>query len=220
VLDRADVVDVAGGLPAKLPAHRPSRRQEIIDAAIKVFARTGFAETSVQDVADEAGVVPTAVYYHFAGKDELFDVALQSVITELDEVVDRARPQGDHDQSAALPQITTAVWDWIESRPDHARILYSHLPGATKQARLLREQFEERHIERAFVYARQSPAGQRRLQSASAAQAATRLAVRTLISTLIAIHPMRLDGGPLSRRSPRALREALDEVTQRMLSLD
>ena len=205
-------------LPAKLPAHRPSRRQEIIDAAIKVFARTGFAETSVQDVAEEAGVVPTAVYYHFAGKDELFDVALQSVITELDDVVDRARPEDD--AAAALPQITSAVWDWIESRPDHARILYSHLPGATKQARLLREQFEERHIERAFVYARQSPSGQRRLQSATAAQAATRLAVRTLISTLIAIHPMRLDGGPLSRRSPRALREALDVVTQRMLALD
>jgi AcrR family transcriptional regulator len=210
-------VEMAEGLPAKLPAHRPSRRQEIIDAAIKVFARTGFAETSVQDVADEAGVVPTAVYYHFAGKDELFDVVLQSVITELDEVVDRARPE-DH-PAVALSQITTAVWNWIESRPDHARILYSHLPGATKQARLLRAQFEEQHIERAFVYARHVPAGQRRLRSATAEEAATRLAVRTLIRTLIAIHPMRLDGGPLSRRSPRALREALDDVMLRMMDL-
>jgi AcrR family transcriptional regulator len=218
VLDSVESVEMADGLPAKLPAHRPSRRQEIIDAAIKVFARTGFTETSVQDVADEAGVVPTAVYYHFAGKDELFDVVLQSVITELDEVVDRARPEEDR-AAAALPKIITAVWNWIESRPDHARILYSHLPGATKQARVLRVQFEEQHIERAFVYARQAPPGQRRLRSATAADAATRLAVRTLISTLIAIHPMRLDGGPLSRRSPRALRDALDEVTLRMLDL-
>jgi AcrR family transcriptional regulator len=218
VLDSAESVEMADGLPAKLPAHRPSRRQEIIDAATKVFARTGFAETSVQDVADEAGVVPTAVYYHFAGKDELFDVVLQSVITELDETVERARPPDD-DPAVALPQIIGAVWNWIESRPDHARILYSHLPGATKQARLLRFQFEEQHIERAFAYARQA-AGQRRLRSATAAQAATRLAVRTLINTLIAIQPMRLDGGPLSRRSPRALREALDAVTLRMLDLD
>jgi AcrR family transcriptional regulator len=218
VLDSVESIEMAGGLPAKLPAHRPSRRQEIIDAAIKVFARTGFAETSVQDVADEAGVVPTAVYYHFAGKDELFDVVLQSVITELDEVVDRARAEEAH-PAVALSQITTAVWNWIESRPDHARILYSHLPGATKQARLLRAQFEEQHIERAFVYARHVPAGQRRLRSATAEEAATRLAVRTLIRTLIAIHPMRLDGGPLSRRSPRALREALDDVMLRMMDL-
>ena len=218
MLDSVESVEMAEGLPAKLPAHRPSRRQEIIDAAIKVFARTGFAETSVQDVADEAGVVPTAVYYHFAGKDELFDVVLQSVITELDEVVDRARAEEAH-PAVALSQITTAVWNWIESRPDHARILYSHLPGATKQARLLRAQFEEQHIERAFVYARHVPAGQRRLRSATAEEAATRLAVRTLIRTLIAIHPMRLDGGPLSRRSPRALREALDDVMLRMMDL-
>ena len=218
MLDSVESVEMAEGLPAKLPAHRPSRRQEIIDAAIKVFARTGFAETSVQDVADEAGVVPTAVYYHFAGKDELFDVVLQSVITELDEVVDRARAEEAH-PAVALSQITTAVWNWIESRPNHARILYSHLPGATKQARLLRAQFEEQHIERAFVYARHVSAGQRRLRSATAEEAATRLAVRTLIRTLIAIHPMRLDGGPLSRRSPRALREALDDVMLRMMDL-
>jgi AcrR family transcriptional regulator len=208
---------VSEGLPAKLPAHRPSRRQEIVDAAIKVFARTGFAETSVQDIADEAGVVPTAVYYHFAGKDQLFDVALQSVITELDHVVEQARPEGD--QGGALPLIIAAVWDWIEIRPDHARILYSHLPGATKQAELLRADFEEKHIEQAFVYARQD-AGRRRLRSVTAAQAATRLSVRTLISLLIAIHPMRLDGGPLSRRSPRALRAALEEVSQRIMALD
>lgn len=218
MLNHLDVADMADALPVKMPAHRPSRRQEIIDAAIKVFARTGFAETSIQDVAEEAGVVPTAVYYHFAGKDELFDVALQSVIAELDDVVDKARPEGD--QSAALPLIIAAVWEWIESRPDHARILYSHLPGATKQAQLLRVQFEEQHIERAFVYARRTPAGERRLRSTTSRQAATRLAVRTLISLLIAIHPMRLDGGPLSRRSPRALRTALEDVSQRIMAVD
>jgi AcrR family transcriptional regulator len=217
VLDPLEVAEVTGGLPAKLPAHRPSRRQEIIDAAVKVFARTGFAETSVQDIAEEAGVVPTAVYYHFAGKDELFDVALQSVIAELDAVVDSVRPEGD--QSGALPLIIAAVWEWIESEPDHARILYSHLPGATTQARVLREQFEQQHVDRAYIYARKD-AGRVRLRSATAMHAAMRLAVRTLISTSIAVQEMRLEGGPLSRRSPRALRAALEEVSQRIHALD
>lgn len=217
MLDGGETTEMRGALPGKLPAHRPSRRQEIVDAAIRVFARTGFAETNVQDVAEEAGVVPTAVYYHFSGKDELFDVALQSVIAELDDVVDAARPEGD--QSGALPLIISAVWEWIESRPDHARILYSHLRGATAQAQLLRVQFEEKHVERAYVYAGQA-AGRRRLRSATAVQAATRLAVRTLISTLITIQETRLEGGPLSRRSPRALRAALEEVSLRILALD
>ncbi len=204
--------------PVKLPAHRPSRRNEIVDAAIKVFSRSGYAETSIQDVADEAGVVPTAVYYHFAGKDELFNVALQTVITELDEVVEQSRPEGD--QSHALGLIISAVWTWIEQRPDHARILYSHLPGATRQAQVLRKEFEEQHIERAFVYARQAPPDERRHRTAAATHAASRLSVRTLISLLIAIHPMRLEGGPLSRRSPKALRAALEAVSQRIVALD
>ena len=214
MLDRVESKDG----PAKLPAHRPSRRGEIVDAAIKVFSRSGYAETSIQDVADQAGVVPTAVYYHFAGKDELFNVALQTVIVELDEVVERSRPEGD--QSGALGQIIEAVWDWIEQRPDHARILYSHLPGTTRQAQVLRREFEEQHIQRAFVYARQAPPDARRHRTAAAAHAAARLSVRTLIGLLIAIHPMRLDGGPLSRRSPKALRAALEDVSQRIVSLD
>lgn len=218
MLDHGEAAGGTDGLPAKLPAHRPSRRQEIVDAAIKVFARTGFAETSVQDVAEEAGVVPTAVYYHFTGKDELFDVALQAVIADIDAVVEAARPTGG-DQAAALAQIIAAVWEWIETRPDHARILYSHLPGATKQARVLREQFEEQHIERAYVYARPGTL-QERLPDPQAAHAAVRLSVRTLIHLLIAIQSMRLDGGPLSRRSPRALRAALEEVSQRMTSME
>lgn len=214
MLERVDPTE----LPAKLPAHRPSRRNEIVDAAIKVFSRSGYAETSIQEVADEAGVVPTAVYYHFAGKDELFNVALQTVITELDEVVEQSRPEGD--QSGALGLIISAVWTWIEQRPDHARILYSHLPGTTRQAQVLRKAFEEQHIELAFVYARQAPPDERRHRTAAAAHAASRLSVRTLISLLIAIHPMRLEGGPLSRRSPKALRTALEAVSQRIVSLD
>ncbi len=214
MLERVDPMQ----LSAKLPAHRPSRRNDIVEAAIKVFSRSGYAETSIQDVADEAGVVPTAIYYHFAGKDELFNVALQTVITELDEVVEQSRPEGD--QSGALGLIISAVWVWIEQRPDHARILYSHLPGTTRQAQVLRKEFEEKHIERAFVYARQAPPDERRHRTAAAAHAASRLSVRTLISLLIAIHPMRLEGGPLSRRSPKALRTALEAVSQRIVSLD
>lgn len=209
---------ISGGTPAKLPAHRPSRRNEIVDAAIRVFSRNGYVETIIQDVADEAGVVPTAVYYHFAGKDELFNVALHTVIVEMDEAMERTRPEGE--QSGALSLIVAAAWDWIGQHPDHARILYTHLPGTTQQAQVIRREFEEQHIQRAYAYARQTPPEERRHRTAAAAHAASRLSVRTLISMLIAIHPMRLDGGPLSRRSPKALRAAVQVVSERIVSLD
>ena len=68
-------------------AHRPSRRTEIIDAAIRLFARKGFVDASISEVAEEAGVVVNAIYYHFASKEELFTAAVQSVFSSISAMV-------------------------------------------------------------------------------------------------------------------------------------
>lgn len=46
--------------------------QVILDAAARVFARRGFGQATVADIADEAGISMGALYHHFAGKEELF----------------------------------------------------------------------------------------------------------------------------------------------------
>ena len=38
----------------KQPAHRPSRRDEIIQTAIRVFAENGYAEAAISDIAEAA----------------------------------------------------------------------------------------------------------------------------------------------------------------------
>ena len=47
--------------PAKAPA--PDKRRLILDAAVKVFARRGFTQCRVADIADEAGVAYGLVYH-------------------------------------------------------------------------------------------------------------------------------------------------------------
>ena len=46
-------------------------REQVLDAAIDVLAKRGIAATSVQDIADGAGLSKGAVHYHFESKDEL-----------------------------------------------------------------------------------------------------------------------------------------------------
>ena len=75
------------------PAHRPSRRADIVDAAIRLFARRGFVDTSIADVADESDVVVTAVYYHFSGKEELFTAAVHKVFDSISAVVSAVRSE-------------------------------------------------------------------------------------------------------------------------------
>jgi TetR/AcrR family fatty acid metabolism transcriptional regulator len=50
------------------------KRQLILDAAVRVFARQGFHTCRVSDIADEAGVAYGLVYHYFASKDEVLDV--------------------------------------------------------------------------------------------------------------------------------------------------
>ena len=44
------------------------RRRQILDAAVRVFARQGFHATRVSDIADEAGVAYGLVYHYFPSK--------------------------------------------------------------------------------------------------------------------------------------------------------
>jgi AcrR family transcriptional regulator len=58
---------------AKAPTAAIDKRRQILDAAIRVFARQGFHSTRVSDIADEAGVAYGLVYHYFKSKDEVLN---------------------------------------------------------------------------------------------------------------------------------------------------
>jgi TetR/AcrR family transcriptional regulator, fatty acid metabolism regulator protein len=67
------------------------KRRVILDAAVRVFARQGFNQCRVSDIADEAGVAYGLVYHYFRSKDEVLDTlflerwnVMLDVIRELD----------------------------------------------------------------------------------------------------------------------------------------
>lgn len=116
----------------KRPAHRPSRRKEIIEAATRAFSRDGYVEVRVEDIARAAGVAPTAIYYHFGGKEELFTQALRNAMTEFSERIYQARPDYDAPNIEGLRKVLAAGWDFWHTHPDEARLVarYSEGPHA------------------------------------------------------------------------------------------
>ena len=58
---------------ASKAAPAADKRRQILDAAIRVFARQGFHATRVSDIADEAGVAYGLVYHYFKSKDEVLN---------------------------------------------------------------------------------------------------------------------------------------------------
>ncbi len=67
--------------PAALP-RSARRRRRILDAAGQAFAESGFAKTTVEEIARAAGVSKGLVYHHFAGKEEILEAVLVCAIEE------------------------------------------------------------------------------------------------------------------------------------------
>lgn len=55
------------------------RRQELIDAAAKIFQDKGYEAASIQDVADALGILKGSVYYYIDSKEDLLFATIQEV---------------------------------------------------------------------------------------------------------------------------------------------
>ncbi|MGY1815317.1 TetR/AcrR family transcriptional regulator [Blastococcus sp. SYSU D00820] len=201
---------------ARPSPHRPSRRHLIVEAAIRVFARKGFAAASIQEIADEAGMVATAVYYHFAGKEELFEAALSRVMTANSAVIAEARPDDAPADPDVFKDVVKASWTWAEANPDMARLLFLHMPGgATPGSRALAREYLDRSVRRAYDYFETDPVLDNR-RKAAAEHAVRTLTVRTVIGLALAVHPLQMEGGPQTPAAMARMRNATAELCARI----
>ena len=56
----------------KRERNKALRREQILEAAVRVFARRGFGKATVAEIAEEAGVAAGTIYIYFEGKEDLF----------------------------------------------------------------------------------------------------------------------------------------------------
>jgi AcrR family transcriptional regulator len=96
---------------------RAERREQIVVAATRAFGRAGFAGTSLDDVAREAGITRVIVYRHFESKADLYRAVLDRVCTRL------LAACGDHGftDEAVDGLVTVASED-----PEGFRLLFQH----------------------------------------------------------------------------------------------
>lgn len=72
-------------MAARLPA--AERRRQLLDAALRAFATEGFAGTSMNRIAEAAGVTKPVLYQHFGSKRELFGEVLVDVGARLADAI-------------------------------------------------------------------------------------------------------------------------------------
>jgi AcrR family transcriptional regulator len=69
---------------------RAERREQILTAATEAFARSGFAATSLDDIATEAGITRVILYRHFDSKTDLYQAVLNRMCVRLDANVEES----------------------------------------------------------------------------------------------------------------------------------
>jgi AcrR family transcriptional regulator len=72
----------------RLPA--PARREQILDVSVQVFAHRGFHSTSMNDVAEAAGVTKPVLYQHFDSKQDLYLALLEEAGNRLRNAISKA----------------------------------------------------------------------------------------------------------------------------------
>jgi AcrR family transcriptional regulator len=63
---------------ARTPKVVEGRRDQIIDAAMRVFSQKGFARATNKDIAREAGITPGLIYYYFESKEDLLKAIIET----------------------------------------------------------------------------------------------------------------------------------------------
>jgi AcrR family transcriptional regulator len=66
----------------------PTRREELLAIAARLFAERGFKNTTVRDIADAAGILSGSLYHHFDSKESMVDELLDSFQRALWEAYD------------------------------------------------------------------------------------------------------------------------------------
>jgi AcrR family transcriptional regulator len=116
----------------------PERAASILTAAARLFARQGYATTTVDQVAAEAGVSKIIVYRHFNSKRELYTAILAQVRDRLEKVATPTTPVSPDDASAAIRQaVVTLGGTFAVARelPDGFRLVHRHAPLEPEFAR-------------------------------------------------------------------------------------
>ena len=100
---------------------RDERRAQILRAAAVAFSEAGFAATSVEDVAKQAGITKLIVYRHFASKADLYRAILDEVAKRLSEEF-VARSSVPEPRGAGVGSLLAVA----RELPDGFRLLFVH----------------------------------------------------------------------------------------------
>jgi AcrR family transcriptional regulator len=93
-----------------MAGNESARQAHVLETALTVFIRHGFRKTSIEDIAQAAGISRQGIYLHFKNKDEIFSAAIQK---SLDDRLQAANEILDDDRLTLEEKLFKALDEWF-----------------------------------------------------------------------------------------------------------
>jgi TetR/AcrR family transcriptional regulator, fatty acid metabolism regulator protein len=98
------------------------KRQLILDAAVRVFARKGYHTSRVGDIAEEAGVAHGLLYHYFDSKEELLETIFRNTWTLMLDTIKGVEALDDPARETLRKVAAIVLRAWRDT-PDIVRVL-------------------------------------------------------------------------------------------------
>jgi AcrR family transcriptional regulator len=133
--------------PARRPgrptgsARAPEQRSRLLEAALALFARQGIVDTTLGEIAREAGFTPAMMHYYFKTRDQLLDVLIDERFAPLRAALGVPFQENPDDPVAAITQLAQRL---VQVASDHPWFPSLWVREVISDSGLLRQRMQER----------------------------------------------------------------------------
>ena len=109
----------------------PDKPQQIIEAAVRVFAREGYYNSRVSDIAREAGIAAGTIYLYFKTKDDILVTLFRDKMAKFVGALRKAIA-GEPDAASKVRRLVSLHFRMLEENPDLAEVVQVELRQGQK----------------------------------------------------------------------------------------
>jgi TetR/AcrR family transcriptional regulator, fatty acid metabolism regulator protein len=126
-------------LPAVPAVSQEEKRRQILEAAVRAFARKGYHACRVGEIAEEAGVAYGLVYHYFGSKEEVLQTIFRDTWTQMLARISEMEAEGDPAREQVRKVTALLLRTWRRD-PDLVRVLVREVTRSPEQ---LQQQIDE-----------------------------------------------------------------------------
>ncbi len=116
----------------------PNARERILSTAVRIFAEKSYEGSRIDEIAREANVPKSLIYYHFKSKEEILQVLVDNFIREYLDLIDDAVSESHQERAEELAsRMKNRYYEFGQRNADLVRVILIDSLKKTKERPVL-----------------------------------------------------------------------------------